>query len=162
MADPISSVPKTSGVYVLIFRLEAPLEVQVGRFGQQTLPAGNLLYVGSAFGPGGLRARLTRHLKSQKRKHWHIDALTTAISPVAYHCDASGRRLECQWAQHLASIPDASIPVPGFGSSDCRSGCSAHLIAFPPDSLPDLACELNPSLIPANHEHTRTNRSPGT
>ena len=57
MTDCICSVPKTSGVYVLIFKLEASLEVEVGRFGRQMLPAGHMLYVGSAFGPGGLRAR---------------------------------------------------------------------------------------------------------
>ena len=159
--DCVSTTPKTPGVYVLVFRLDAPLAVQVGRLGRQTLPAGHLLYVGSAFGPGGLRARLARHLRAQKRVHWHIDVLTSVISPVAYLCDASGRRLECQWAQHLANLPGAYIPVPGFGSSDCRSGCAAHLIAFPPDSAPDLAAELNPSLISTCHEHTRANRSPG-
>ena len=137
MGDCISSAPKASGVYVLIFKLEAPLEIQVGRLGRQTLPAGHVLYVGSAFGPGGLRARLARHLKSQKRKHWHIDALTSTISPAAYLCDASGSRLECQWAQHLANLPGAVIPVPGFGSSDCRSGCAAHLIAFPVETFGD-------------------------
>lgn len=142
MADCLCSTPKASGVYVLVFRLDVPLELQVGRLGQQRFPAGHLLYVGSAFGPGGLRARLSRHLKSEKRKHWHIDALTTEISPLAYLCDASGRRLECQWAQHLADLPDAFTPSPGFGSSDCRCGCAAHLIAFPADSLPDLRAEL--------------------
>jgi len=142
MGDCISSAPKTPGVYVLVFKLEAPLELQVGRLGRQTLPVGYLLYIGSAFGPGGLRARLARHLKSQKRIHWHIDALTSLVAPITYLYDASGSRLECQWAQHLAALPGAAIPVPGFGSSDCRSGCAAHLVAFPPDSLPDLRTEL--------------------
>ncbi|HEY53858.1 MAG TPA: GIY-YIG nuclease family protein [Caldilineae bacterium] len=157
--DCVSTVPKTSGVYALIFRLDAPLELRVGRLGRRTLPAGHLLYVGSAFGPGGLRARLARHLRAQKRIHWHIDALTSVLSPVACLCDASGRRLECSWAQRLAHLPDAFIPIPGFGSSDCRSGCAAHLIAFPPDSAPDLDAELNPSLILTCHEYTRSNRN---
>jgi len=148
MTGCISLTPKTAGVYVLIFKLETPLELQVGRLGRHTLPAGTLLYVGSAFGPGGLRARLAWHLKSQKRIHWHIDALTSVILPVAYLCDASGRRLECQWAQHLADLPGAFIPVPGFGSSDCRAGCAAHLIAFPPDSAPD----LRPALAAPDHQ----------
>jgi Uri superfamily endonuclease len=27
----------------------------------------------------------------------------------------------------------ASAPIPGFGASDCRSGCPAHLLRVEPD-----------------------------
>jgi len=39
--------------------------------------------------------------------------------------------LECLWSQALAKLPDARISAPKFGASDCRSGCCAHLVAFP-------------------------------
>ena len=131
-----------TGAYALVFELETPLEAQVGRLGPILLPAGYAVYVGSALGPGGLRARIERHFRSEKRMHWHIDAITTLIRPRAWYCDASGRHLECQWAQALAGLPGASIPLPGFGSSDCRSGCPAHFIHFPPSAPPDLTKAL--------------------
>lgn len=132
----------TTGAYALMFALEKPLEAQVGRLGPILLPEGYAVYVGSALGPGGLRARIERHFRPTKRVHWHIDAITTLIRPQAWYCDTSGRRLECQWVQTLAGLPGAGIPLAGFGSSDCRSGCPAHFIHFPPHRLPDLARSL--------------------
>ena len=38
--------------------------------------------------------------------------------------------LECDLASNLMAQQGASVPVPGFGSSDCRR-CSAHLVALP-------------------------------
>lgn len=120
-----------AGTYALFFRLPSPMEVQAGRLGSAPLPAGWVIYVGSALGPGGLRARLRRHLAREKRVHWHIDALSTRIRPEFWLARADGERHECAWTQHLAAHPAASIPVLGFGSSDCRRGCQSHLIAFP-------------------------------
>ena len=137
----IKNAPRVGGTYVLLFHLADEMEIEAGRFGWVTLPAGWLAYVGSAHGPGGLRARLARHFRSEKRVHWHIDALTTRLAPVEWCATAGDERLECVWAQALAAQPDASIPVPGFGSSDCRSGCPAHLIAFP--RRPDLDALLS-------------------
>ena len=34
--------------------------------------------------------------------------------------------------QALAALPNACVPIPHFGASDCRMGCPAHLIAVPP------------------------------
>jgi Uri superfamily endonuclease len=118
------------GTYVLFFRLDEALRVQVGRLGDATLPPGWLAYAGSALGPGGLQARLRRHLAPAKRVHWHIDALTMVHPPDFWLALADGTRRECEWAQRLAAHPRASIPVPGFGSSDCKRGCRAHLIAL--------------------------------
>ncbi|NOX61498.1 MAG: GIY-YIG nuclease family protein [Chloroflexi bacterium] len=132
----VEDAPAAGGTYVLLFYLPRAMEIEAGRLGRVTLPAGWLAYVGSAHGPGGLRARLARHFRREKRIHWHIDALTTRVSPVAWHATTGDERLECTWAQTLAAQPDARIPAPGFGSSDCRAGCPAHLIAFP--KRPDL------------------------
>jgi len=120
-----------AGTYALFFRLTSSLTVTAGRLGEAQLPAGWLIYVGSALGPGGLHARLRRHLAPEKRIHWHIDALSARLRPRFWLALADGRRHECEWAQRLAAHPAASIPIPGFGSSDCQRGCRAHLIAFP-------------------------------
>ena len=131
-----------TGSYALVFRLETPLEIQAGRLGRVLLPKGLLVYAGSALGPGGLRARIARHFRPTKRIHWHIDALSTLVRPVACYCDLSGSRLECRWAQLLAGLPEARIPVAGFGSSDCGAGCPAHLIHFPYNAHLDLGRSL--------------------
>lgn len=134
----MSAPPARPGTYALLFELAQPVEIQAGRLGAIHLPAGFAVYVGSAFGPGGLRARIQRHLRPEKRPHWHIDHLTVLHPPDDWLIDLSGERLECIWAQHLAGLPGAAIIRPGFGSSDCRFRCPAHLLWFRPDHRPDL------------------------
>ena len=131
-SDAVSLPPRgLTGSYALFFKLSAPLAVRAGRLGEVRLPAGWLIYTGSALGPGGLHARLRRHLAPTKRIHWHIDALSARVRPDFWLALADAKRRECEWAQRLAAHPAASIPVPGFGSSDCKRGCQSHLIAFP-------------------------------
>ena len=43
----------------------------------------------------------------------------------------NGARLECTWVKRLLALLGASAPAPGFGSSDCRNGCPAHLVRLP-------------------------------
>lgn len=107
------------------------MRLQVGRLGEFDLPAADYVYLGSACGPGGLRARLGRHLSGAGRAHWHIDYLRR-VTQVAGCLYRPGRpSLECAWSQTLLLQPEAFIPIPGFGARDCVSGCPAHLIAFP-------------------------------
>lgn len=128
-------IPPRPGTYVLWLALGQGTEIQVGRRGRFFFPAGILAYVGSARGPGGLRARLGRHLRSPRPARWHIDALQAVTRPVgAWFAEGEGRR-ECVWAAALGTLPGASIPAPGFGASDCR--CPAHLIHF--SAIPDRA-----------------------
>ena len=54
------------GTYALLLACHSAASLQVGRWGLlHTLP-GNYIYVGSAFGPGGLESRLSRHFRSDK------------------------------------------------------------------------------------------------
>ncbi|NLF76767.1 MAG: GIY-YIG nuclease family protein [Chloroflexi bacterium] len=130
---PAPDLPAAPGTYMLILRLDAPARIIPGRLGPCELPAGLYAYVGSAHGPGGLRARLARHLRHDKLRHWHIDALTAAAYPVAIWATAAPDRLECTWARALAALPGVTLPVAGFGSSDCA--CPAHLFALPEGML---------------------------
>ncbi|BDV32856.1 GIY-YIG nuclease family protein [Methylocystis iwaonis] len=120
-ADGASPSP---GAYALWLRLPAPLAVRAGaRVG--ALEPGDYLYCGSANGPGGLRARLARHMRRDKRAHWHIDQLTAAGDVLGAFIVEGGS--ECALNAALGAFP---FPLPGFGSSDCPR-CVSHLRLFP-------------------------------
>jgi Uri superfamily endonuclease len=95
------------------------------------MPRGNYLYLGSAYGPGGLPARLRRHLRADKRLHWHVDHLTIAGTVERVFALPNG--CECDLVDHALKLPAIHAPIAGFGSSDCRR-CTAHLLAVPRDS----------------------------
>jgi Uri superfamily endonuclease len=127
------------GTYLLIMQLAQESCLTVGSLKTCRFPAGCLIYVGSALGPGGLRARLRHHLRPARRLHWHLDYLRSAAKVTAIVFAADGSRREHGWARVLAGLAQASIPVPGFGASDCA--CSAHL--FHLSALPDVDFLLN-------------------
>ncbi|MFN2167723.1 MAG: GIY-YIG nuclease family protein, partial [Anaerolineae bacterium] len=120
------------GTYVLGLRLVESRDIAIGRLGGFAFPAGWYLYVGSALGSGGLRARLARHLRrlgEGKRAHWHIDVLREHATWVGAWACASDQRLECTWTAALRCLPGAEVVAAGFGASDC--GCPAHLLWVP-------------------------------
>jgi Uri superfamily endonuclease len=119
------------GTYALHLVVSRAQLIEVGRLGQQYLPIGDYFYLGSARGAGGLRARVGRHLRGDGARHWHIDYLRAIAEVCEVFYAVTDTSLECAWSQALAQLPQAFIPIPHFGSSDCRSGCAAHLIAFP-------------------------------
>lgn len=140
LENSIQSIPREPGSYILWLYNPQSKDLTVGRLGQFNFPAGDYIYIGSAYGPGGLRARLGRHLRGSGKQHWHVDYLRTAalVSRFGYQISAvhlgSAPHLpptECVWSQRLAVLPEAGLPVPGFGASDCRSGCAAHLVHYP-------------------------------
>jgi Uri superfamily endonuclease len=116
------------GTYALLLRSEEPREIEVGALGSMTVRPGAYVYVGSAFGPGGLRARVERHARGDGALHWHIDYLraVTTLDAVWYTHDPERR--ECLWAEVLRSLPSATVPLDDFGASDCT--CPAHLARF--------------------------------
>jgi Uri superfamily endonuclease len=122
------------GTYVLFACLENETTLSIGRLGDFNFPAGYYSYVGSARGPGGLNARLARHLRAGKRPRWHIDYLLQVATVTEIWQVSSSERLECRWAEALHHLLGATLPVPGFGSSDC--GCPSHLFLF--GALPSL------------------------
>lgn len=126
-APPWTYHKAVKGSYILILGLSQPLVgLQVGRLGRFDLPAGYYLYVGSAFGPGGLRARLAHHQRRTKaRPHWHIDYLRMQAQLCEAWTVASSNHLECVWCRALAAHPEVTIPIAGFGARD--TGCAAHL-----------------------------------
>lgn len=101
----------------------------VGSLGMVELPRATLLYIGSAFGPGGLAARLGRHASLDHVRHWHLDYIRPFTALAGAWVCTSSHRLEHRWACAVAGVPSVSIPANRFGASDCR--CSSHLFALP-------------------------------
>lgn len=132
---PTVRLPHLPATYVLVLRLPRPATIAVGRLGTFHFPSGWYAYTGSARGPGGLAARISRHLRSPKPLHWHVDYLRTAVEPVGIWYALGAQKRECVWARALAGFPGALIPAPRFGASDCR--CRAHMVHFA--ALPDMA-----------------------
>ena len=94
--------------------------MRVGRLGCFFFPAGRYSYTGSAL--RNFEARVSRHLSSAKKMHWHIDYLLAApgvcVREVRCYDEA-----ECAVNQQISG----EMTVAGFGASDCRSGCGSHL-----------------------------------
>jgi Uri superfamily endonuclease len=133
-----TQLPASPGAYMLWVRCDRPVAL-AGRFAGTVLAPGSYLYFGSARGPGGLRARVHRHLRADKRPRWHLDQLTTApgVQLAARVWPGGG---ECAWRRAVQAC-GATVPVPGFGSSDCRR-CPAHLLRL------DCAAPTDPRLDP--------------
>ncbi|ATQ68706.1 MULTISPECIES: GIY-YIG nuclease family protein [Methylosinus] len=119
-----AAAPAAPGAYAMIVALDAPLLAKAGRR-SAVLAAGRYIYCGSARGPGGLRARLGRHMRRGKARRWHIDQLTEAGRVLGAWIAPGGD--ECALVTALAALP---IPLEGFGSSDCPR-CRSHLLHWP-------------------------------
>jgi Uri superfamily endonuclease len=129
-------LPSSPGTYAIVLEISTVTIAVVGSLGSFALAPGRYAYVGSARGAGGLRSRVRRHLRPEKRLRWHIDALTK-VFPVAHVTTFAGRKsMECAWVHRLCALPGAATPIAHFGAGDCRAGCPAHLVRLP-DGLDD-------------------------
>ena len=145
------TLTNAKGAYLLLIELDTTLELRIG-----TLPPGRYAYCGSAHGPGGIAARVGRHLRRDKALRWHVDHLTGAGRVVAVHARPGGR--ECDLFARVSRGLGVRVPVPGFGSSDCRH-CPAHLVAVPDgfdivqafDSPDGLRAESSSGPAPTHH-----------
>jgi Uri superfamily endonuclease len=116
--------PSLPGAYVIAIELAEPVMGTLCGRAAIDLPAGRYLYCGSANGPGGLKARLSRHFRRGKSVRWHIDQLTERGSVVGSWISPGGN--ECELVRRFTQLP---IPIPGFGSSDCAK-CRSHLLQW--------------------------------
>ncbi|RLG58457.1 MAG: GIY-YIG nuclease family protein [Candidatus Hydrothermarchaeota archaeon] len=110
-----------SGVYCLVLRLKTSTKIKVGKLGIFDFPAGYYIYTGSA--KNSLNARIARHLRKEKNKHWHIDYFVEKAKIVAiFKTDKFG---ECELNKRIFEIGNCQAIARGFGSSDCK--CESHL-----------------------------------
>jgi len=115
------------GTYCLVIGLWPRLRTRVGSLGVREFPAGIYVYVGSAL--SGIENRVSRHRSDTKKRKWHIDYLLDkgeVLSVIAI--PAERKSTECDVLRALSACEEASVPVEGFGSSDC--GCRSHLVYF--------------------------------
>jgi Uri superfamily endonuclease len=115
------------GTYILIAQVLQLKRLDIGSLGAFDIVPGFYAYVGSAFGPGGLRARIGHHLESTAQPHWHIDYLLRIATPLEVWFTTADRKLERQWAELLRDTPGLRAPISRFGSSDYHRSRATHL-----------------------------------
>lgn len=117
--------PARPGTYVLVLKCPRSTRLPVGRLGVLRVEKGYYVYVGSAYGPGGLAARIRHHSQAAARPHWHIDYLRARCEWVDCWFTTDFPQCEHNWAEVMRTFPGAGVPFARFGSSDCD--CHAHL-----------------------------------
>jgi len=120
-----SKLKAVFGTYALVLESTCRVTITVGALGTVQVLPGFYVYIGSAFGPGGLRGRLLNHLRKRNSPHWHIDYLRVLTMPAEAWISTEPTRREHDWALALAESPAVSTPISRFGASDCR--CPSHL-----------------------------------
>ena len=124
------------GSYVLLIQLPEEQTITIGSLKAIYFPRGYYAYVGSAM--GGFKSRLNRHLKSNKKPHWHIDYLLEKASISEIILCETKDKTECAIAQALSCQFDS---IPGFGSSDCK--CRSHLFFATDKMKPTIMATLS-------------------
>ncbi len=139
-SNEIDSLPEEAkGSYVLIGYLNKERNIIVGKLGKFRFQAGYYAYSGSAFGPGGLSARVGRHLKKRKISRWHIDYLRKHLEVRAIWFTLNEDHLECTFTKSLLDNCKMKEIIRKFGSSDCK--CISHLVySLDMPTLTDFQC----------------------
>lgn len=119
------------GIYTLIINLNKDSKIRIGSLGAIPFKKGTYIYVGSA--QKGIEQRVKRHLKKQKKKHWHIDYLLDHANIKNVLVKEGPKSLECLIAKKLLGF---SIPIKGFGCSDCN--CKSHLFKIKKNDISKL------------------------
>lgn len=114
----------TPGSYALLFHCSKAVEVAVGSLGRLQLEPGYYIYLGSAFGPGGVKARTNHHRRICKKPHWHLDYLRPFLHLIEIWYSHDTKQREHQWANQISILRGVRQPFVGFGASDCD--CSTH------------------------------------
>ena len=115
----------SNGTYLLYLKINKSIDVVIRRR-ELIIEEGFYIYVGSAFGAGGLASRIHRHLRRRKKNHWHIDKITIPQYSTMYGIAVFlEEEIECQIAQKLTDFENIS-PIEGFGNSDCKNKCLSH------------------------------------
>lgn len=122
---PVHALTANKGTYLLVLESHKQQAIQIGKYGEMSLKRGIYLYIGSAFGSGGIKARVGRHLADGKSLRWHIDYLRRVSDVCAVYVSYEQRRLEDDWVERFVKSGDYTSPMSGFGASD--SSNTSHL-----------------------------------
>jgi len=111
--------------YILVIGLVEPCHLVYSNR-SVILEPGVYFYIGSARGPGGVLARLARHLVGEKRVWWHIDRLLKCSSINIYGVFLL-KAINCDCEFEVTRVFREKFNyIPRFGSSDKRQDPS-HL-----------------------------------
>ncbi len=125
---PKTAIPAEAGAYLLCCLVERRVRVDVGGPGGVALSGGIYLYAGSA--RQGIRYRCQRYLDPRRgRGRWHIDRLLRSPGARALALVPLPGQSECALVRELSRL-GLEAPIAGFGASDCRQGCQAHLLSW--------------------------------
>ena len=139
-----------SGTYALVLESKEEKDIKFGRKGLLKSKIAYYIYIGSAFGPGGIKARVSRHFRP-KKPHWHIDYLTQNIDLQEAWLSYNENRLEHIWANKLLNNTNYN-PIKAFGCSDCR--CYSHLFYIKSPSFKDFQNITQQNLHKFNQQDT--------
>ncbi|MHA1149778.1 MAG: GIY-YIG nuclease family protein [Promethearchaeota archaeon] len=119
------------GTYILVIQLEKDQKIKIGSLGTLDFKKGFYYYIGSAMGEKGsssLINRVMRHLKSEKKIHWHVDYIldNQYSTIIQLYLIPLRFRFECLLAKQIINGSDDFIQ--NFGSSDCT--CKSHLAYY--------------------------------
>lgn len=119
----LKMLPRSRGLYVLIMEIPREICLSIGSLGIHSFRPGLYVYVGSARGPGGLRARIARHLRKDKKLRWHIDYLTIHpdVHIIAAVYSETEKDLEEALANTLLNKEVYAVYIRKFGSTDKKS-----------------------------------------
>lgn len=110
-------------LYTIYLKLNSDQHIIIGKLGNFHFKKGLYIYVGSA--KKNILHRIKRHKEIEKKYHWHFDYLRPfgSITKIITYDNSF---TECGLAAKIRREVDGSIPVKGFGASDCK--CESHLI----------------------------------
>jgi len=129
------------GSYLLIVELEDDQVISIDMKEKRRFDKGNYVYVGSAL--NGLEKRIQRHLKADKKMHWHIDYLLEHSKIIDVFYKENIHKEECDIAK---TFDENLISIKGFGCSDCR--CESHLFYGPKETIRHIAAKLEMQRYP--------------
>jgi len=110
------------GSYLLICQLDTDEKIKYG-VRTDNFKKGFYVYVGSAL--NNINKRVERHLRKEKKKHWHIDYFLEQAKIIKIKKYPESVK-ECELSNKIKKKSDGFIK--GFGCTDCK--CESHLYYF--------------------------------
>ena len=133
----LDNIPQEKGTYLLLVKVKDNPIIHVSKK-IWMFEKGIYAYIGSARNTGGLRARIGRHLKQDKKLYWHIDYLleNSYVEIIGTIFTTSKKNLECEVVKTLIKEGTETPYAKRFGSSDCKKGCPSHIIKLSTNTNP--------------------------
>ena len=124
------------GSYLLLIQLKENKKIKVGKLSKLFFKKGFYIYIGSAM--NNLEKRISRHLRKNKKFHWHIDYLLQNAEILEVYLKENTIKEECK----IANIFEEKLKkIDGFGCSDCK--CTSHLFYGKKVDILELISKIN-------------------